>query len=78
MGHKLDFFLGYSQVFRNEVKGSRPNDFTLEKRKKTDIQESVVFEEGCKLFSSEEGVFERRGTGEVITAVAETTKLACS
>lgn len=40
--------------------------------------DSVVFEEGCELFSSEEGMFEGRGTGEVITAVAEMTKLACS
>lgn len=38
----------------------------------------MVFKEGCELFSSEEGVFEGRGAGEVITAVAETTKLACS
>lgn len=38
----------------------------------------MVFKEGYELFSSEEGVFEGRGTGEVITAVAEMTKLACS
>lgn len=33
-----------------------------------------MFKEGCEPFLSEEGVCEGRGTVEVITAVAETTK----
>ena len=47
-------------------------------REKAGVSEEVVIEEGCELFSSEEGISEGRLAAEEITAVAETPKLAGS
>lgn len=71
-------FSGDFQVFVNGVDVSRATDSILVERNKADTHEVVVFKEGCELFSKEEGVLEGRDTVEVIIAVAETTKLACS